>query len=369
MRERGWLSDDDVILQKRMASQIPGPGDIVRFMLRDVEDPLIYERFHLDAEFGQKFQGLLQEWAAGNGISQELMLRYWRAHWQVPSFGQLTEMSWRLRPQKVGEQKDKLGFPLAVTEDDLFAGLNQNDVAPFWRAKLLAIARPNLRQVDARRGFVNNDFSELQLRSHYQDLGFAGDNLETLVSVAKKTKRNALRAHPAIKAYLRYAASDFITQASLLAEGYALADIQQAMQWADLQALQASQQKCVAAIRRKYMLAAVPDMNLQRLLQAQSLSAQQIQRLATQWACERSAKLKELTAVQLCKLYALNLVSDVDMSDRLVRLGYAPEAVFGIMMLCKQKVADDLAKKNKPPKKATAARAAAASNGAKNGKK
>ena len=63
----------------------PGPADIIRFMQRDVSDENVVTTFGLDDEFGAKFTGATAKLADFQGVPEEYMRLYWRAHWDIPS--------------------------------------------------------------------------------------------------------------------------------------------------------------------------------------------------------------------------------------------------------------------------------------------
>lgn len=338
---------------KRLSEEIPGISDILRFMVRDTEDPAIVDGFKLDAEFESKYRGILREWAQGQGLTDDVAKRYWRAHWSVPSASQLFEMFHRLRPDKYGGAVDANGFPLATTERDLNLALNQNDVAPAWRGRLTEIAYRVMRQVDARRSFLQNNLSETQLQSHYRDVGLSPPDATALVKVARRTKRDALRNHPSVRAYLRNQISDRGVVAQLLSDNYEMQAIQDTLTWAQGEAQRQSQARCVNALKRRYLSGEIPDDSLQQVLQTQDLGVQQIQRLKGQWQCEKALRPKELSAAQLCKAADRGLITDADFNLRLQRLGYSQAAAAAIVALCQLNRQDRLAKK-KPPKKAAA---------------
>lgn len=97
------------------------PTDLVRFGVREVFNPQQRNDLDLDAEFPT---AILQH-SRKLGISDETMRNYWAAHWELPSYGQLSQMLFR------GE----------LTQVQFRNALKALDYAPTWRAKLETIAR------------------------------------------------------------------------------------------------------------------------------------------------------------------------------------------------------------------------------------
>ena len=345
LRERGWLDKADIDTLIFLSTQIPAAGDLIRFMTRDVDDPNIVQRFELDREFTDKFVGKTAEWAANQGLDYPAMIRYWRAHWAVPSATQLYEMSWRFRPNKVGQAKDALGFPLAVDQDDLMAALNQNDVAPYWRDKLRQIAFRVLRQVDSRRGYNNNDLTRGQLASHYQDIGYTGENLNILMSIARTQKRQALRRHWAVTAYRSNLDGRGQTIGHLLQDGFQLIEIEDVLKWAEVQVRHKAQGRCLAAVRRQFLTGFLSDDGAIAALQQLTLDVGQVSVLVSQWKCERSLRPKSLSAAQLCKAAAASLITHAEYDRALQRLGYSAASATALVALCDRTAAGKI----KPP--------------------
>ncbi|GAI95370.1 unnamed protein product, partial [marine sediment metagenome] len=107
-------------IYKTLAYQIPPVADIITMVVREAFTPSIA------AKFGQyqDFPDDLKKYAGQKGLSEEWAKRYWAAHWALPSPQQGFEMLHRG----------------VIEPSELDMLLRAQDVMPFWRDKLTAIA-------------------------------------------------------------------------------------------------------------------------------------------------------------------------------------------------------------------------------------
>lgn len=100
---------------------LPSVTDMVRFAVREVYNPAQVDALDLDAEFPAAFA----EDAKLIGLDPARARQYWRAHWDLPSYEQLTQMLFRNQ----------------LSPAEYSNALKAIDYAPTWRPKLEAIAR------------------------------------------------------------------------------------------------------------------------------------------------------------------------------------------------------------------------------------
>lgn len=207
LRARGFLAEDALDLQESLAKFVPGPSDIVRFLVRDVADDAIVARFRLDDEFSAKLGGTgseLLRYARAQGVDESALRYYWRAHWAIPSPTQLGEFWRRLRPPesvdparaariglsgRVPAWSPRSDARLIVNEPDIDAALGQQDILPFWRDKFRAVQFLPLTRVDARRAY---DIGVLDIDDVFESLvqdGYSTENAGILAEFAKKEKQ------------------------------------------------------------------------------------------------------------------------------------------------------------------------------------
>ena len=120
LRQLGVLPEWREPLRARL-NVLASVSDLVRMAVREAFDPSQRAALDLDAEFPATFAARAQEL----GIPRPLAGDYWAAHWELPSYTQMTEMLFR------GE----------ISSEQYTRGLRALDYAPTWRGPLEAIAR------------------------------------------------------------------------------------------------------------------------------------------------------------------------------------------------------------------------------------
>jgi hypothetical protein len=178
LRELGSLEDEDGFELEQLFMQVPGPADLIRFMTRDVENQDIVDTFKLDTQFAENFAGKVKEWATQQGVSPDIMLREWRAHWGIPSPTQLYTILHRLRhDDQYAATHDVLG--------DVRKALIQQDILPYWIDALMAVSYQPLTRTDLNRayerGWINDDD---YLKGAYAN-GYSDDDARMLLKFVK----------------------------------------------------------------------------------------------------------------------------------------------------------------------------------------
>jgi len=137
---------------KKLAQQIPGPGDLVRFALREAWRDDVAQKWGYDQDRVAEFD----EWMTKQGYSSDWAKRYWRAHWVLPSVGQGFEMLHREE----------------INEDELRDLLKVNDLAPGWIQPLMNIARPVPGRIDRRYAYREGAIGAEELFQLYKYDGY-----------------------------------------------------------------------------------------------------------------------------------------------------------------------------------------------------
>lgn len=134
---------------------LPSVTDMVRFAVREVYDGGQRAALDLDAEFPAAFAADAQR----IGLDAEQARNYWAAHWDLPSYEQLTQMLFR------GE----------ISAAQFSSGLKALDYAPTWRPKLEAIARAIPPLSDMIRFAVRDVYTPATVQTFGLDADFPAE--------------------------------------------------------------------------------------------------------------------------------------------------------------------------------------------------
>lgn len=133
----GYGADEQTIITN-ITKRIPPIQDIIRFAVREAFSEELSARYQHDVEFPPE----VADWSEKQGFSKEWALKYWRAHWQLPSVQMVFEMLHRKVTKPNGEPFNK---------DDMYDLLRMADYPVFWRDLLTQISYRVITRVDARR--------------------------------------------------------------------------------------------------------------------------------------------------------------------------------------------------------------------------
>lgn len=358
LRGAGVLDKTEETIFKRLMEQLPGPGDLVRFMLRDVEDPNVVGRFNLDAEFNNKFQGLLANWATGQGISRDVMVRYWRAHWQWPSPSQLYDMLHQLRADSLDPNKQRL----AINLNDVLEVLGINDVIPFWRERLAAVSYRLPRLTDAFAFYHNRIWGEPQLLDYYQSYGYPLAAAKDKVSLDKRKSIEKYESEFRLVTKSKVTTSfvngvigelefDMGMKMAGLDDAQIVAALDQAVY---LRAIKL-REKLLKAIKCQFSTCGINATEAVASLIASGWQPADAQYEVTCWKQQCGVKPKQITASILCKWYGDGLISLADYRSRLAVLGYSRYDIDRIVAQCQIDLAQKAAKAAKGSKNGTTA--------------
>lgn len=332
-RERGWLDGSEAKDRRKLDEPLPGMSDIIRFMIRDVEDKDVYERFEYDKGFDKKFIGQTKDYAKWQGISEDLALRYWRSHWVLPSPTQLFQMVRLLRPEKYQTEEERKKS--AVTVDDALAVLSANDIPEFWRGRILASLHPPLTRVDTRRAYNIGALTKEEVVSVYKDQGYNDKNATFLADFAEIDRKRSLRSNPIVRLFRAYGLTEDETREQLKLQGMDSATQSEAIAQARLEMAAATRQACVKALRKRYLLAEISADEAPRLIRELGFGAIEANQLADKWLCEKSAMSKTIPARKLCEWFREGLIDDNEFMVKTVALGYDNDDAYRMLQECR----------------------------------
>jgi hypothetical protein len=324
IRELGYLHNTDADEIFQVTEQIPQAQDIVRFMVRDADNEDIVTRFNLDVDFEKNYAGQLKDWAKQNGVTDKYMQYLWRSHWEIPSPTQLYEMYRRLRHSTIYN-------PTGELETDIRAALVQQDIAPFWIDRVLALSFAPLTRTDAKRAYEIGAIDRSELLQSFYDGGYSDENAERLAKFADKQLQLKYYRHPMVSQYAAgYVAESELTD-SLTFEGAKPEQIEAAKKRAITLATINSRKACTKSLKRQFFIGDIDQMDLTSKLTQLGVSDDVAGRITAGWVCERSARGKTIPAMRLAKLFREGIITDAKYVKNLIALGYTSDAALDLL--------------------------------------
>ena len=339
-REQGIDIDRDLGRWSETVLVYPPTADLIRMMVRDVEDESVVADYQLDAEFGDKWTGTLRQWGQAQGLTDDVARRYWRAHWQAPAPTQIFEWVHRLRP--IDRDPADPNADVVFTRADAEKALRIADYVPGLIDAYLATSYKPLTRVDVRRMWRVGTFtSKDQLRRAYLDLGYDANRAQQLADFTERSEASA-------RAKFTGATSDLdVTKAliaGLLDEGEArqlyteagLTDEQQTarIRAANIRADISDRKRILDSLRKRFFMGEFNLPQLQGELSAAGLPGDRAAQLSRVWNAEREARQKHPTIDMLCKWWSRNLITLDDFFQRVRNLNYKEADALLVVQNC-----------------------------------
>lgn len=314
LRKRGYL-DEDIKFIFEQVKLIPNPQDLVRMAVREAWNEEVVTQFKYDADFPPEFA----EWMTKQGYSADWAKRFWRAHWELPGVSQSFEMVHRLRP---GISKTPF------TIDDMRMLLKTADIPAYFRDRLIAISYSPYTRVDVRRLYGQDILTEDQVYQNYLDLGYDVAHAKALTEFTvkgAKAEEKGLTREAVTSLYYDGLISRAKAKGMLQELGYTDEACEFWLLLVDYK-LDANEDKAkLSVIHDRYIAGDLDDSQVMAPLGALDLPNDRQAKMLTQWAIERTAKIKKPSAAQLEALYKLGLVRGDDYLAGLLRYGYNAE--------------------------------------------
>lgn len=321
-RQRGVTEAAEAIAFLQLGEYIPASGDITRFMTRDVEDREAVIEGALDTDFDDKYKGILESWGTANGITRDVMLRYWRAHWELPSNTEIYEFVRRLRPGRVDPG-------LEFTKKDAAKLLRVNDHAPGFIDRLIEISYHPINRTDVEAAFISGAMAEAEVLERYLDLGYSPTDAKQLQFASKIKKESQIQQSAGIWTKRRIN-REYIGGGLQRADAFKLltdtipdaATANRLLDSADILRAVQARNKCIAGIKRRYFVGAITRIEARNNLQDLEMDRLQVDVLIQGWTCERENRAKEPTIKLLSEWAREGIISAIEMHRRLINLGY-----------------------------------------------
>ena len=305
---------------KKLRYNMLGAADYIRFAVRDVYNPKIRELSKLD----DNPQPILEAKLKMLGYSPQDAKDAWAAHWELPSPTQVFEMLHR----------DKLPPGLDVEKY-----LASADYAPAWRKALTDISYNPITRTDAKRMYkLRGDLDEL-IR-HFKDNGYTEADAKDLAEFTKQdvnlegnNERRSLSSglkNAVLSMYKGRTISADEVRDVLRQLTYTDETIEQFILEADFFRIQDEKADVAGALKTAYVKALRTREDTVALLQQAGWNGQPLDDLMGTWDLLRAVTelqphqvaSRDLTKAELVAAFKEEIITDEQLMDALMQLGY-----------------------------------------------
>lgn len=357
MIDIGWnrqLYRDDA---QRLSEEYPGLPDQLRFMVRDSFDEDIVKKYGYDNDFDAKFNAEAQKLAKATNIPERFFRLSWRAHWQIPSYTQLSDVVHRFRPDRpdriLWEKDNPQNFgesdwdyqhrgPLVITVSNMQEAMEVNDMAPSWVAPLIGIAYRPITNTDAVRAFQVGMYNTDELYHSFRDNGYDSDNASKLALFYQYNTERMQSTQTGVltvrKIIALYQSLSIRRDEAFNLLGPTTPDLDrrnQILNNVDMQMAKDQIQDIIKLTRKDFMYGKMSVDEAIKFLDDNGADSARTVEVVGRWAVQRRLRSKEATARQLCQWFAHKLISPDDYLNRLENLGYDVDDAVRIAGVCK----------------------------------
>ena len=190
-------NDKEISILRGLSWAYPSPTDFIRFAVRDVFTKNEEIQRALSAEFPDD----IVPYAEKAGMAKDVLMWYWKAHWELPSPTQIYEMLHRLNPDvlkvrgKAYESMDLEIDKLTTTKETVEDYLRQADYDIRWRQRLLAISYNPLTRVDLRRIYQLGLIDDEELLARLMEIGYTKEDARLLVEFYKTYRQEEAKEY------------------------------------------------------------------------------------------------------------------------------------------------------------------------------
>jgi len=315
LHRMGW-TDWRIEAMKSLYDIIPGVQDLIRMAVREAFSPEIIQKYQTAQDFPPEFA----EWAKKQGLTEEWALRYWYAHWNLPSISEGFEMLHRG----------------VITRDELETLLRTQDVMPYWREKINQIAFRPYTRVDVRRmhayGVLNRD----QVKQAYKDIGFDDDKAEKMTEFTIQynlgtekdlTKTEILNLFKD-ETLTRDEANDL-----LLDLDYDQETVTYLLDDAAVDASASARDLTLSQVKSLYVAGVITQGEATGRLAALNYAPEDIDRIYNLWELDTQPNISLPSRTDLANFWKAGIIDDDTWFDQMLNHGYSEEAIVWYYLL------------------------------------
>ena len=342
--------DADTFEWSKLTEAIPGPGDLLKFMTRDVADQDAVDANQLDTDFDKKWTGDIKDWGDRQGLTDKIAKAHWRAHWFYPSPQQLLTMYHRLRPGTEAATYD--GKDVSFTLEQLRETLKINDLAPSFIDRLAATSNPAIAISYLRILYQTGVINEDNMVPRFQDLGFTLDNARVMAkgfarSMTQQRARYLGNYEPQIarQDFIKFGINEEKYRLALLDAGHTGDDVENAVASAKVEQKSKINIRLQRQARLAYFKGRLSDGQYQSFLRNLGLEQDIVEAIFLRDSAERQWKYKELAIAKMCHLVKQGYLPVSEYVERAQNLGYKAADAALLAASCVQDIQEAQAKR------------------------
>jgi len=297
--------------------EIPPITDLIRFAVREAYTPALAERLGLYEDFPE----LMMPDATKRGLSRDYALKYWAAHWDLPSVTQVFAMLHR-----------RIKNPDGTTFEapDMAEFLRVADYSPRWRQMLIDIAYRPFTRVDVRRMYSLGVLKDKETYEAYLDLGYSPEKAKAMLDFTKRYVRQEtkdLTRADIEDGYRKHLLEPKDAHDSLMEMGYDEDEADFILARVDFKREQEQQDDRRSRIKSRYTYGLIDVAEATRLLSETGLPLEEINELLAIWTEIREAKIERPSLSKLEELYRHRVIEGPDLAQEIRHLGYEEKYV------------------------------------------
>jgi hypothetical protein len=302
---------------KQLWNRLPSVQDLVRMAVREVWTPEISSKFGQYADFPPEFAAQ----AAKVGLSSEVAQWYWAAHWELPSVNMGFEMMHRG----------------VIDQGTMEMLLRAQDVMPYWRDKITAIAYSPLTRVDVRRMYQLGVLDEPGVIKAYKELGYNAENSQRMLEFTKvyygpedetgeEADRDWTKAE-ILDGYRKKIISADQAKMALQEMSYNAAKIDFFLAREDLKAVQTRKEAYIDRWHSLYIEGIATADEVSNSLVDVGVTKAEVDELLPLWYLERIQRVAKPTRAELNRFLKKGIITEVAWNQQMQLMGYSDQYI------------------------------------------
>jgi hypothetical protein len=309
LKSRG-MSDEQIGVWFSNLERIPSINDLISMSVREGFNDSVASRFGYD----ENFPSDVVEWAEKQGLSREWVVRYWRAHWNLPGLVQVREMFHR-------------GI---INETDIDLYLRAADYPAFWRDKITKWTYAEITRVDVRRIYDLGLIDENEVYKRYLALGYKPEDarLMTVWTAAEyREETRELTKTDILTMYRDGLLNHTEAVASLSGLGYRSGDIELLLAHQDVKRQAEYEQQIISNVKAMYIAGTIDKNRVIHELGVLDTPASFVEQSIRVWDIEKEKKIIRPTPTQLRDMVMDGVISMEQFKNEMSNRGYNDEYI------------------------------------------